>query len=346
MGRSIKKLSRICWNSNNWKKPSGDEGKSKNKKSYEYQYGFGHEEWLFDTSKIIDGYHYAYLQSIYNHGDRESVYDISLYTIKSEGSKKTRYWLGEIIQIESVDSEESKRILKIYKEKGWYDEMKSQLEAVGANTSEFDKIKKGDFFVVKFKPENLITVTPYSFPYTDPAVPSNYYNLLNFICKPNFSDLYNSFEFVSGNKNKKELGNRQSSKSDIEIEYLHNNIQKGLYDLLCSEYGSKNVGTENNTGYNSRIDLVVRLSNSSFYFYEIKTGTSALACIREALGQVIEYVHFRDYPINVNKMFIIGMYPPNDEEVKYIKTLRERYNIPIYYRQYFIKDNYIDPEEY
>lgn len=346
MGVSIKKVSRICWNSNNWKRPSGNEGKSKNKNSYEYEYGFGHEEWIFDTSKIIDGYHYAHLQSIYNHGDREGVYDISLYTIKSEGNKKIRYWLGEIIQAETVGAEESKRILKLYKEKGWYNEMKEQLKAVGADTAEFDKITKDDFFIIKFKPENLITVTPYVFSYTDPAVPSNRYNLLNFICKPNFNDHNNSFSFVSGNKDKKEIGNRQSSKLDIEIKYLHNNIQKGLYRILCSEYGKSNVGTENNTGYSSRIDLVVRLKNSIFNFYEIKTDTSVLICIREALGQVIEYVHFRRDPINVDKMFIIGMCPPNEEEIKYIKSLREKYNIPIYYRQYLIEDGILSSEIY
>lgn len=346
MGSYIKKLSRICWNSNNWKKPSGDEGKSKNKDSYEYQYGFGHEEWIFDTNKIIDGYHYAYLQSIYNHGDRKCVYDISLYTIKSEGNKKIRYWLGEIIQVEAVDAEESKRILNIYKEKGWYNEMKAQLGAVGADTYEFDKIREEDFFVIRFKPENLLSVTPYSFPYTDPAVPSNYYNLLNFICNPSINRQNESFRFVSGNKDKKEIGNRENSKSDIEIKYLHNSIQKGLYDLLCSEYGDDNVGTGNNTGYNSRIDVAVRLSNSTFNFYEIKTGTSVLACIREALGQIIEYVHFRRIPVSVDKMFIIGMCPPNEEEIRYIENLRREYNIPIYYRQYFIKDSCLGSEEY
>ncbi|AYH27066.1 MULTISPECIES: hypothetical protein [Pectobacterium] len=346
MNNSIKKLSRICWNSNNWKKPSGYEGKSKNKNSYEYHYGFGHEEWIFDTSKIIDGYHYAYLQSVFNHGNRECVYDISLYTIKTMGNKKVRYWLGEIIHVEAVNPEESKRILKIYKEKGWYDEMKTQLEAVDADSTEFDRIKKDDFFVIKFKPENLILVTPYSFPYTDPAVPSNYYNLLNYRCQPSFSKLNNTFDFVSGNNDKKGTGNRRNSGIDIEIEYLHNDIQSGIYNSLCLEYGSENVGTENNTGYNSRVDIVVRLNKSSFYFYEIKTNTSVLACIREAIGQVIEYVHFRDNPVNVDKMFIIGIYPPNEDEVRYMKTLREEYNIPIYYRQCFTKNNYTLSKEY
>jgi hypothetical protein len=42
--------------------------------------------------------------------------------------------------------------------------------------------------------------------------------------------------------------------------------------------------------------------------------------MREALGQIIEYVHFRDCPINASKMFVIGMYPPNEEESRYVKN--------------------------
>jgi hypothetical protein len=266
MSVPIKKISRICWNSDDWKKPSGSEGKSQNKNSYECQHGFGHEEWIFDTSKLIDGYNYAYLQSIYKHCDRNAVYDISLYTIKVEGNKKIRYWLGEIFQVEAIGAEESKRVLKIYKEKGWYDEMKAELESAGVEASEIDRINKSDFFVLKFKPENLMTVTHYSFSHTDPAVPSNYYNLINFICKPNGHNLNNSFEFLSGNKNKEDFGNRQNRQSDVETFYIHNKIQKSLYELLCFEYDDKNVGTENNTGYNSRVDLVVRINKSSFYF--------------------------------------------------------------------------------
>ena len=60
------KIARICWNKNNWIYPSGREGKSINKNSYEYKHGFGHEEWNFDIRKNIDGYVYGYLQQFGN----------------------------------------------------------------------------------------------------------------------------------------------------------------------------------------------------------------------------------------------------------------------------------------
>lgn len=55
------KISRICWNTNNWKRPSGSEGKSRVASSYENSVGFGHEEWLLDDSRVLpDGYHYGF----------------------------------------------------------------------------------------------------------------------------------------------------------------------------------------------------------------------------------------------------------------------------------------------
>ena len=42
------RMSRICWNSEGWIKPTGKEGKSKYKESFEFQHNYGHEEWLFD----------------------------------------------------------------------------------------------------------------------------------------------------------------------------------------------------------------------------------------------------------------------------------------------------------
>lgn len=50
------KIARICWNTHDWKRPSGSEGKSRTDTSYENRIGFGHEEWILDDTKIIDRY--------------------------------------------------------------------------------------------------------------------------------------------------------------------------------------------------------------------------------------------------------------------------------------------------
>jgi len=91
-----KRISRICWNDSNWMKPSGKIGKSKNAESFEYKHGFGNEEWLLDLEKIIDGYHYGFLEPVGKNIDKygNKIFDISLYSINSKTHK--RWWVGDI----------------------------------------------------------------------------------------------------------------------------------------------------------------------------------------------------------------------------------------------------------
>lgn len=90
------RIARICWNTNDWIKPSGMNAKSTLKEAYERINGFGHEEWLFDTDKLIDGYHYGSIQAIGSHLDKYAgqIFDLGLYTINSKEHKT--YWLGRI----------------------------------------------------------------------------------------------------------------------------------------------------------------------------------------------------------------------------------------------------------
>lgn len=76
--RQTKKIARICWNTNGWTCPSGQIGKSKNKDSYEYKYGFGHEEWLFDIAKTIKGYHYGHIQAVASYKESLPLISLSL----------------------------------------------------------------------------------------------------------------------------------------------------------------------------------------------------------------------------------------------------------------------------
>ena len=62
---AIEKIARNLLEYQHWHRPSGSEGKSKTKQSYEKEQGFGHEEWLFDERMILkDGYLYGYLQAL------------------------------------------------------------------------------------------------------------------------------------------------------------------------------------------------------------------------------------------------------------------------------------------
>jgi hypothetical protein len=147
------KISRICWNQNNWTKPSGPLGKSKDKYSFECQNGFGHEEWLLDTAKVVKGYHYGYLQTVARHwslyeGKR---FDITLYATNCDNRES--WWVGKIRNVEVIKRNSTNAIKLQYKTMGWYDEMHAQLNDVGIRLS----LKKVERIVpcIRFRVEDL-----------------------------------------------------------------------------------------------------------------------------------------------------------------------------------------------
>ncbi len=331
-----KKISRICWNTNNWQKPSGKYGKSKNPKAYEMIVGYGHEEWLLDLEKIIDGYHYAFLQAIAAHRDKYDgkIFDISLYSINND--TKTRWWLGEIKNVQIISESESLKILKTYKRNGWFQEMVEQLKEVDADYKNLDKYPQS-FATIKFRVKDInLLDSPLQFSANDSAVTSDYYNLKNFVSIPKLS-LPDKFIFKSGHAQKSEnaIANYEAHKRTIDL--FHNRIQEKVYNQLCSVHNKKNVGSEVPVNGNSKIDLVVK-NNRSYTFYEIKTSNSLLKCLREAIPQLLEYAYFPNVT-NANKLIIISHNRITSEAEKYLKHLRNKFNLPIYYQHFDVDEN-------
>ena len=115
----MEKIARLCWNTNEWRRPSGRKGKSKSNDAYENEMGFGHEEWLLDDSKIMpDGYHYGFLEPMRVKSDKHfgKVYDIYLFTISPN---KQKVYIGCLRNAIGVSSEESQTVYNFYQKKGW-----------------------------------------------------------------------------------------------------------------------------------------------------------------------------------------------------------------------------------
>lgn len=328
------KIARICWNTEGWRKPSGMSGKSKHKKAYERKVGYGHEEWLLDTTKLIDGWHFAHLQPIGLHQSKYigKQFNISLYSIN--GETKRRWWVGRIRNVTVTNPTESQKAYSIYKKNGWLKEMEGQLKNVGASINAFRKINPSDFFVVRFRPSSLeLLDTPMEFLSNDRAVRATYYNLLNQTQKPNLMQANDKFIFTPGHKKKK-----SSSKSTYEghssnIDLVQNRIQTNIYNQLVKQFGKDNVGTEVDTGLGSQVDIVIKEGSGKFTFYEIKSSYSVRLCIREAIAQLLEYAY---YPNNNNskKLIITSPNPVTSEAKSYLENLRNKFSIPVYYQRY------------
>ncbi len=340
------KIARICWNDFNWQGPSGRYGKSQNTGSYEYKSGFGHEEWLLDTDKVINSFHYGYLQEI-GHSWKKyegKNFNISLYSINSETGE--RWWIGKIKNVKIISQDESERILSEYRKRGWLKEMIEQLEKVSADTKHFVRFSGKDLFHLKYKPDELeLLDVPKKFSNNDTVVRSTYYStLLNKTKEPELGiPVDKTFRFVPGHRQRKEIAKANYGERKKDITLFHNKMVKKSYDQLSRLYGKSSVGTEQQC-FDSAIDLVIKDGNS-FIFYEFKTSNSVKICIREALSQLLEYAY---YPAqnNASKLVIVSQNKINEEAQKYLKKLRCDFKVPVYYKRYNPETEELDTLEY
>jgi hypothetical protein len=146
-----KRVARLTWNNNGWVKPSGRRCKSTTGGLHEAIHGYGHEEWLFDKSKLVGEFHYGFLEPIRKHQGTyaNKTFDVLLYSIN--GITKKRYYVGNIQKLMVIGTREAKEIKGIYEKNGWIKEMEEQIKMSVADQNGFSDWKRLLLFNVKFK---------------------------------------------------------------------------------------------------------------------------------------------------------------------------------------------------
>jgi hypothetical protein len=350
--KAYKRAARLTWNDNGYIYPSGKIGKSINKDSHEGKYGYGHEEWLLDTSKLLDGYHYGFLEPIRKHQSAytNKVYDVWLYTL--DGESKVRFWIGSINQVEVIDTELAIEIKQKYIDNGWLNEMEEQIKACGADDKGFSGYNGLDLFNIRFKPENMATNDPYvEIPEGNSIADVGRYSFL--FMKEAFKlpeiDSSTPFTFETPVLSPGSVTKHPKKKRSIrlpravEITYIHKAISDNLTIKLREKYGDLNVNPEHTAGYGqNRVDIIVK-DTDGLIFYEIKSYNSIMTCIREAIGQLFEYALWPNQ-YKAKKMVVVSQISPSENVKKYFVHLRERTHIPIYYQAYNLKTNSLSTE--
>ncbi len=330
------KISKICWNTKNWKFPSGSKGKSPSSSSYESKYGYGHEEWLFDRSRIIDGFHYAFLQPLNLKSDRhvDKIYIISLFTVYNSA----RYFVGEIKNAVCISKEASKQIYKIYKKKGWIKEMASELQSAGADPAPLKTTLPEIFFNLTFQFKNVELTSSgdlEEISENDPNITTNRYKLLPYVNK-----------FVLAAEVSKHQGNLKSIQkrkrkviSDISFDPIHDKIQNALCSILRSNYSDLYKKVDIETG---RVDLKALTNDGKWHFYEIKTDNAKLS-IRKGIGQLIEYSYFPENNV-AEKLIVVSDSAITSDTKNYLNHIRTTFSLPIYYRQFDLEKSELSVE--
>lgn len=308
------KISRISWNDFAWTRPSGTNGKSPSSEAYENQQGYGHEEWTLDKSKIIDGYHYGFLQPLNLKTDRHvgQTYKIWLYS----STCKEKFLIGYIDKAHCISKDESEDIFKIYRQNGWIKEMFKDLENAGINSIYLKNTPPRIFFNLKFKIRDIKIFDDFKqISNNDQNLTTTRYKLLDKIAE---------FKF-EGIKQKGTDGYSRKAGVEIFVDPYHNKIQNVLSKLLKSSGQYRNIKVEENC-----VDVQALFSDGKTHYFEIKTDTPKNN-IRQAIGQLFEYSLFPDKQL-AEKLLIVGDTEPSREVKRYIKHLRDKTTLNIFYR--------------
>lgn len=348
-GTAGERVSRITWNENDWVLPSGEIGKSKASGLHEADYGYGGEEWLFDTSKIIDGYHYAFLEPInkQHQAFAGKVYDIHLYTIDSVS--KSRYWIGLIKNTEVLTKLQASFAKERYQRNGWLQQMKQQIEDIGGDTTGFMTKKPLDIFNIRFRIADLIREGyPIEIPDGNAVLGYTRYAFTNF--KPGMIEQEpivpsHGFTFIAtGDLTAEDLTDlpvkpRTAPPKPAENRYQHRKMSLKLTKLLKDTHGTNKVTREHPAGFGGKLIDIVRVDEDDRnIFYELKTYNDLMSSVREAIGQLLEYAVWTDQ-LRAKEWIIVTHLPLTDPVKTYLKHIRSTYTLPVNYQQYVHETN-------
>jgi hypothetical protein len=119
---------------------------------------------------------------------------------------------------------------------------------------------------------------------------------------------------------------------ELDIGLRHNLLQAALTRRLIAQFGAANVADEHASGSGTKIDVVLRRAADEFWYYEIKTAHSPRACLREALGQIMEYAYWPGAQ-EASRLIVCSESALDDEGASYLRRLNERFRLPLAYEQ-------------
>ena len=321
------KLCRICWNTNGWRKPSG--AIPNNEKSFAGNLGFGMEEWLFNYEWLIEEnreeYRYGYLTPI---SRRRSTYEGHRFS----AALFTRYsgftlLAAEITNIYVPRLDELQNAFNQMNERGWIDQMREDIRSVNGRLDDFENnLDNAEWSInIRFKPSDVTFHDPMRI--IDVGRRYRYNVAYDWDGEP-FPEIDDGPQ--AGNPDdprRDERQRRRAAQRASTIDPRHVRLQNKLFSILRARHGNGAVRYEEDY-----VDLKVIVEDGCT-FYEIKIDVTAKKCIRNALGQLLEY---SSYPAEqrAQKLVVVGDAPATNDDGNYLRYLREQYSLPIYYARF------------
>jgi hypothetical protein len=145
------------------------------------------------------------------------------------------------------------------------------------------------------------------------------------------------FSFRPGTTARAASASATLAERQLNITLRHNLMQAALCRRLISEHGEANVADEQPSGLGTKIDVVLRTGTQQYWYYEIKTASSPRGCLREALGQILEY-SFWPGAREASRLVVCGESALDTDGAEYLRQLQTRFNLPIAYEQITVPD--------
>jgi len=130
-----------------------------------------------------------------------------------------------------------------------------------------------------------------------------------------------------GQKLKSENERKRRATSETTYSPQHDRLQNALHHYLSKKFGKAKVRYESDF-----VDLAVEADGETTFF-EVKIAPTPKRCIRDAIGQVLEYAVYPDQR-RALRLVVVGDGRTSASDVSYLRYLRDEFKIPLYYRRW------------
>lgn len=324
----MRKITRIAFNSDGWRRPTGEAAEIEGGQTYTVLNGFGHEDWLFRNEWIIDGWRYAFLQGVGKSHPKlvrdGKPFDVTLFTIQPD---KRRRFVAHILDIECLSDMQAEAVHEAYVRRGWLQVMESEIRAIGGNERALGDARWAKhIFNVRFRLENVNYFSPDSFALPDdPIILRSRYILRDALP----DDMLPPAHGRNGKTTMPNIsGHVRAGTSPIEVTPEHAIMQMRLMALLQKQFPDRRIVREADF-----VDVVME-TDAELRLYEIKSDLSPRRVLRQAIGQLLEYAFFGLDGRALTKkttLIVVGRNPLSKDDEGYLAFLRQQYQLPIEY---------------
>ncbi|MGJ8656658.1 MAG: hypothetical protein ACSHX6_09400 [Akkermansiaceae bacterium] len=320
-------ITRLSYNSAEWRRPTRDAQDQESGGTYNAENGFGHEDWLFRNEWMLDGWKYGFVQGVNRSHDKlikaGEAFDLTLFTIRGRGD---RYYVATIRDVECLNDQLAGNALEAFNQRGWTATMRDEIRNIGGNEAALGNAQAKLILNLRFRWENIEWRKPDPINQSDPVSKLTRYTL-------------NSSIPLIAKINHANFTRKGSLEPPIFTPYLrparatvictpeHARMQAILMAELRKEYPEAEILAEQDY-----IDVQVR-TETKILLFELKSDLAPLTVIRLALGQILEYAYHpnREHSLPL-ELFIVGRRDLSEEDSQYLNFLRSQFKLPINYR--------------